>query len=661
MCLGLGLDTGGTYTDAVVMDLDDGRILSKSKSMTTYEDLCIGIEGAIDLLDQSLLGSIGVVALSSTLATNSIVEGKGCRVGLICIGRDYDRTLSADYYTVIKGGNDVHGDPMEELGIDEAEAFMRSIAGKVQGIAISGYLSVRNPDQEQTIKALAKRILDVPVVCGHELSSELGFNERTTTCIMNSRLIPVMDDLIRSVRKALDERSIHAPLMISRGDGSMMKDTVARERPVETILSGPAASLMGAMHLTGVDDAIVMDMGGTTTDIGILRNGHPGLDEEGAIIDGKRTRVMAARIYTSGIGGDSRIVVNPRTVILTPQRVVPLCVAAVKWHSVAAALDAVRKKRAPAISRNLSRPEAQILDTEFYNAVKRSAPGYELSEIDSRFIDLVFDRPLTLTMAALELGCETFQINVHRMEDLGLVQRIGLTPTDILHADGIYTEFDVEASKIGAGYMANLAGLPYDTFIMEAKRAIRNKLCKELMKALISEDMGEMDLGSTGRAILMKAIDGSSHKDFRCAITLGRPIIGIGAPSGVYMRWVGEALGSEVYISDDSDVGNAIGAVCSSVSESIKFVIRPLLPMREDAKYEVFSKLGREWFMSMEEAEEACETKGRKHVTEAAIANNADVVEVSVEKIRTAFGAVCGEMLDEMTMIVSAAGKPRIL
>ena len=107
MSLGLGLDTGGTYTDAVVMDLDDGRILSKSKSMTTYEDLCIGIEAAIDLLDQSLLGSIGVVALSSTLATNSIVEGKGCRVGLICIGRDYDRTLSADYYTVIKGGNDV--------------------------------------------------------------------------------------------------------------------------------------------------------------------------------------------------------------------------------------------------------------------------------------------------------------------------------------------------------------------------------------------------------------------------------------------------------------------------------------------------------------------------------------------------------------------------
>lgn len=117
MKIGLGMDTGGTYTDAVVMDLDSGEILSKAKSMTTREDLRIGIRGAIEALDQSLLPEVGVVALSSTLATNSVVEGRGGRVALICMGGDYNSDLPADYSVRIRGSHDYFGD--EDQPLDE--------------------------------------------------------------------------------------------------------------------------------------------------------------------------------------------------------------------------------------------------------------------------------------------------------------------------------------------------------------------------------------------------------------------------------------------------------------------------------------------------------------------------------------------------------------
>lgn len=661
MRLGLGLDTGGTYTDAVIMDLDEGTVLCKAKHMTTREDLSIGIGGAIDGLDPSLLQSVGVVALSSTLATNSVVEGRGCRVGLICIGGDYDNTLKVDYSVRIPGGYDIHGDELEPLGEDEAVRFLESIKGKVEGLSISGYLSVRNPDHEKRVRALAREILDVPVVCGHELTSELGFSERTTTCIMNSNLIPIIDELIRAVQSVMRDRGIKAMLMISRGNGSMMKDTVARERPVETILSGPAASLMGAMHMTGLKDAIVMDIGGTTTDIGILRDGHPSLDPEGAIIAGKRTRVMAARVYTSGMGGDSRMVINPGTVVLTPQRVVPLCVAAVRWPELKRDLSNAARRRGPIMGRPMNRPEMNILDTEFLVKIRDPSPTHVLSAADRKLLEMISARPYNLRTVSMEVGCPVQEFDVCRLEELGFIQRIGLTPTDVLHADGTYTEFDVEASVNGIKHLSDRICVSPERFIAAARKAIRNKLCMELMNDLINENSGEPDLGRSGRELLLDAVSGVRCKDFTCSVKLDKPIVGIGASAGVYIRWVGEALGTEVVVLEDSDVGNAIGAICSSVSESIKYVIRPMIPMRENAAYETFSKLGRAWFRNLDEAVCACEKEARGHVAESVSSNDADVVDIVVDMDRRPYACIPDlGVLDEVTMVVTATGKPRM-
>lgn len=660
MGLGLGMDTGGTYTDAVVMDLDNGRVLCKAKSRTTHRDLSIGIRGAIEGLDQSLLPSVGVVALSSTLATNSVVEGRGCRVGLVCIGMDYNMAVKPDYYVCVTGGHGIHGEPAAYLDRAAVEEFLRSIEGKVEGIAVSSFMSVRNPEHEIAVREMARNILGIPAVCGHELSSDLGFNERTTTCVMNSRLIPVMDGLIRSVRSVLDEKGVKAPLMISRGNGSMMRDDFARERPVETIMSGPAASLMGAMSMTGRKDAVVMDMGGTTTDIGILRDGHPSLDPEGIVIDGKRTRVMAARIYTSGIGGDSRIVVNPGRPVLTPMRVVPLCVAADRWPEVAENLSEVSGREYKPMVRDESRPWRVPLDIEMFMTVRMPPSGYSINDINTAFLKLIYDRPYTLRGAAAALGCHMDEIFVGSLEELGLVSRVGFTPTDVLHAEGTYTEFDTRASGIGAAYLAKLAGMDTTSFIAASKSAIRDKLSMELMDALLREDSGEPDLGDTGRSLLMKAITMTNARDFGCQIRLDKPIIGIGAPSGVYIRWLADVFGTEVLISEDSDVGNAVGAVCASISESVKFEIRPMKPV-EGSVYEVFSRFGREMYVSIDEALEACEAKGREYVTKVAKDNNAEFVDVKVELDRKPYVLNTGVInLEDATMVVTAAGKPRM-
>ena len=659
MKIGLGMDTGGTYTDAVIMDLDTGKVLDKAKSMTTREDLCIGIRGAIEGIGEEYMRDVTVVALSSTLATNSVVEGKGCRVGLVCIGGDYNRAVNADYSVRVAGGHDYHGDPNEPLDVDAVRGFLESVRGRIDGLAVSGYLSIRNPEHEDAVREMAKDILGVPVVCGHELSSSLGFSERTTTCIMNSRLIPVMDGLIRSVEAVLGEKGVHAPLMIFRGDGTMMSGAVARERPVETILSGPAASLMGAMHMTGIRDAVVMDMGGTTTDIGVLRDGRPSLDPEGAVIGGKRTRVMAAQIATSGIGGDSRIVVNQGRIVLTSLRVMPLCVAARRWSHVAESLSSVYANLPTRYMRPVN-VENKVFRTEFLRTIGRPRDPSMVTEADNELLELASSRPYTVSGAAMELRRDEYEFNIPSLESYGFIQRIGLTPTDILHADGTYTEFDADASKAGVAYMAALAGMSPETFIAKARDAIRNKLALELAKVVLTEDSGELDLGKTGMDMVMKSITGTPGKDFHCTLALDKPIIGIGAPSGVYIRWMAGVFGTDVIIDGDSDVGNAVGAITSSVSESIDILIRPMLMVKAKGEYEAFSKLGRFRYDSIEEAISDQEARAREYVVAAAERSNAENVCVSVDSDRHLYMTLPGGRdLDEVEMCITAAGKPK--
>ena len=301
----LGIDTGGTYTDGVIVELASKQILRKAKARTTREDLTIGIEACIDNLGYDNFAQISMVALSTTLVTNAIVEGKGCEVGVILIGEQPMDKLPAEHCLVIDGGHNIEGvpyKPLDEAGLLQSLAVF---AGKVTAIAISGFCSVRNPEHELRAKELVQQHLRLPVVCAHQLTTTLGFYQRTVTAALNARLLPIIAEWLESITRVLRSRGIRAPIMIVKSDGSLMDIDTALEKPIETILTGPAASIVGACSLSGQGEAIIVDMGGTTTDIAMVKSFNPMFNNEGAVVGGWRTRVRSAEIYTYGLGGDA--------------------------------------------------------------------------------------------------------------------------------------------------------------------------------------------------------------------------------------------------------------------------------------------------------------------------------------------------------------------
>ena len=189
-----------------------------------------------------------------------------------------------------------------------------------------------------------REVSHLPVTCSHELSSKFGGPRRALTTLLNARLVSMIDRLIGACEGFLNTRGIDAPMMVVRGDGALISAAEARLRPIETILSGPAASLVGARHLTGLDNAVVSDIGGTTTDVAVLDQGRPRLDAEGAVVGGFRTMVEAVAMRTFGLGGDSEVRINDRgleaTIDLGPRRFLPLSLAAAQHEeAVISALE----------------------------------------------------------------------------------------------------------------------------------------------------------------------------------------------------------------------------------------------------------------------------------------------------------------------------------
>ncbi|TJV13269.1 MAG: hydantoinase/oxoprolinase family protein, partial [Mesorhizobium sp.] len=309
----LGIDTGGTYTDAVLWSEAggaNGKVLAKAKALTTRHDLAVGISGAVDAVLQKAAtdpAAIKLVSMSTTLATNALVEGQGGRVALVMIGfsegdlaRDgLKAALGTDPVVFCPGGHDVHGNAAK-LDLSGLEAALPELGASVSGFAVCAYFATRNPAHELSARNLIRGITGLPVTASHELSAKLGGPRRALTTLLNARLISMIDRLVAATEGFLAARGIAAPLMVVRGDGALVSAAFARQRPIETILSGPAASLVGARHMTGLDNAVVSDIGGTTTDVAVLDRGRPRLDPEGATVGGFRTMVEAVAMRTFG-------------------------------------------------------------------------------------------------------------------------------------------------------------------------------------------------------------------------------------------------------------------------------------------------------------------------------------------------------------------------
>ncbi|MGB7270960.1 MAG: hydantoinase/oxoprolinase family protein, partial [Albidovulum sp.] len=338
----LGVDTGGTYTDAVVLDEAEDRVVASAKSLTTRPDLALGVGRAIDAAIASAgvaAGDVAMVSLSTTLATNALVEGQGGRVALFFIGFDEAElarggltdAMKGDPVVMLAGGHTHAGGEKTRLDMALAEAEAARLGPEVTGFAVASAFATRNPAHELAIREMLRAKTGRPVTCSHELSAGLNGPRRALTAVLNARLTGMIDRLISACEAHMAALGIQAPLMVVRGDGALVSASLARERPIETILSGPAASIAGASWLTGEQDALVSDIGGTTTDVCLLKDGKPAIDPMGARVGSFRTMVEAVAMRTTGLGGDSEVHLLEgleTSLQLGPRRLMPVSLAA---------------------------------------------------------------------------------------------------------------------------------------------------------------------------------------------------------------------------------------------------------------------------------------------------------------------------------------------
>lgn len=560
--LGLGIDTGGTFTDAAIVDLTEQKVISKCKSPTTHHALTLGLERAIDeALELGLVppSRLNIASISTTLATNAILEGKGGDVGLLGIGwkPENDWNLGAKKQAFIDGGHDSKGKAISSLNGEEVISAIDEVSTGVDALAISSLFSVVNPSHENEVKRLAKKRTGLPIVVGHDLTGELGIMERTVTAVLNARLIPAIDEFLSSVVSIMQERGIDCPIMVVKGNGSLMKVDIARERPIETILSGPAASAVGGMFLADQKDCVVIDIGGTSTDIAVLHNGLPGVSEDGTTIGGWRTRVQTADIRTCAMGGDSEIYADLYKLHIGPERVVPLCRAAIEHPDLA---DRMKK----------------AAYYRFFTVNKDAVNGLTASEREV-YDCLHANGPLTVDDLRSKLPELHFiEDNIDSLTSRGLVVRLGFTPTDLLNVLGRYSEGDVRASDLALGMIADSLAMGKGNLTDHLMNSIVAKIAEEVLNATLfnSERVGK-DVSEL-RQVMDIMTGAISDRLVAIRPSLSLPIVGVGAPAGAFIPLVGSRLGTKAIVPPGYDVGNAVGAVTSKICESARVSIMPM-------------------------------------------------------------------------------------
>ena len=452
----LGIDTGGTYTDAVLMEYYSRRVLASHKSLTTKRDFSIGIEKVIDGIHIDDPSAIKMVSISTTLATNAIAEGKGKRVALLLIGYDpelvanfkMERRFATPQFYYFQGGHDLYGREKAELDLPAILAQVSKLKGHTDALAVSSYFSPLNPEHENRVYKAVSRICDLPIVLGHQLSTKLGSVERATTAALNASLLAVLQDFIIAVRRAMERRRIDAPLMVVRGDGTLMSDEFAARTPVETIHSGPAASAIGGRFLSGLDDALVVDVGGTTTDLALIENGQVTVSVEGATVGEYKTCVQAANLLSIALGGDSHITfTRDQQIAVGPERVLPLSHLAADHPEVG--------KRLKALAR---RQWAQATPDwlEYWYLLREPPAGLLETPREEALVALLRDGPQPVPeilkhLKVLHIG----QVEAKELLRQEIIGKAGLTPTDLMHVEGTYGSWDAEAAAVALEVFAH--------------------------------------------------------------------------------------------------------------------------------------------------------------------------------------------------------------
>ncbi|MDO4865006.1 MAG: hydantoinase/oxoprolinase family protein [Clostridia bacterium] len=572
MMIGIGIDTGGTCTDAVIYDFETRKVLAAGKALTTKENLEIGIANALDQLPEALLKQAESLALSTTLATNACVENKGCRAKLLVIG------TSPDIIASLRKELSDHGiSDMSQLIVLDArpenlfsnpydpdwEALEESIPELFSdcdsvGI-VQAYPNANGGRFEFTALRILKKHLTIPLTIAYDICKEISFMRICASTLLNARLIPLISEFLRAVHRVMARRGLDIPILIVRSDGVLMSEEMALTRPVETLLCGPAASVVGGLELSKADDAIVLDMGGTTTDIAMVRRRNPIMTGDGVMIGQYRTSVRGVDARAVSLGGDTAVRYDSDGLYLDTVRIIPVSVLADAYPCVVGEL-----KKLAASDRQHTR-----MSHEFYVLQRDIFGKAGFTAEEQALCGALKDGPVITNKLAGKLGLDVYQLNTKRLEQEGVVIKSGITPTDMMVLKGDLALYDPTAAEEALKYVAKSTHIPAEQIPDRVYEMVVKAMYKHLGGFLLHQQYpGQKSrFAPEHTEALLEALyeQAKGHGGGIAGLSLKTPLplVGIGAPIHVFLPEVARLFGTRAILNEYSGVANALGAACS--------------------------------------------------------------------------------------------------
>ena len=657
--IGIGIDTGGTYTDAVVYDFNDNTVLYSAKSLTTKEDLSIGILSVLDKLPYDVIKGVKVISLSTTLATNACVEDKGGRAKLIFFGGDrkvidnlgkkYGLPAADDIY-IQESYTRFSGQVERELDWESFETNLGDICNDLDGIGVIEMFAMKNNAViEKKAKDIISEKTDLPVVCGYELFSDLNCLQRGAGTLLNAKLFPIIKEFINAIKSALEKRNISASLIIVRSDGSLMSEEFAYLHPVETLICGPASSVLGSAKLVNAPNSIIVDMGGTTTDIAIIKDYVPVKVKDGVSIGKWRTYVKGLYLKTVGLGGDSAVHFDDsNNIFLEEYRVIPLCVGAQQY---------------PVITENINNINSENLMPnlhEHYILIKDISDSDRYTADEKRICGLLKENPMTLNDIAVKFDVSTRRIKMDNLIKEGIIQICGLTPTDIMHIKGDFNDFDKSCSLAGAEYVARFTGITVDELCDIVYDEIKRKIYLNVITILLENENNEYMI--SGVSDNVKKLINESYVMAKTADTnflklnfkTDFKLVGIGAPIHIFLDDVAKYLSTEAIIPKYHEVANAVGAVASDIYVTYAVEIKPIYTEIGIDGYTVY---GVNRFDEYKDAENFAVSEAKDNALKEAMSRGADgEINVSYEIVSNAAKAKDGAVYLGTSVVAYAVG-----
>lgn len=539
----IGIDTGGTYTDAVLLNNQTKEMVAWRKERTTSHDLSIGVGTALAGLLQAGVNTaeITCLAVSTTLATNAVVENRGARVALFVLGtvRPFRLPVVANIY--LKGGHTITGQEDEPLDLERLVDTLPGLITEVDSYAVCGTMSIKNPTHELVVREAIRLIDPKPVFCSHLVSTHSGVLERSATACLHARLMPLMTEFLDSIQRSMTTTGLNCPVIMICGNGRGEALEHIADRAAITMASGPAATACFGTT-SGLRSALVVDVGGTTTDVCLIKDGQPLLSKDGCTIGQWQTHVEAVDMYTAGIGGDTHVLCGPdRTVSLTTTRVHPL-----------------------AMTMDLPDPGQWLTGGDDTLVLPVKGLSRELIAQDVLLSFLATHGSATPRTLADQTGIRGILLE-KRLERLLFLQHItvaGFTPTDALHALGLLQIGNAGVSRQAARLLGGTVGTDTTDFcrrvIEKTETAIEKAILTYLARSIWVEG---------NSAHFLNRLDNDL---FSVRFELKLPIIAIGAAARCFLPNVAARLGTTATFPKHYEVGNAIGAALIGSAESVQ-------------------------------------------------------------------------------------------